>query len=297
VTRLGSSVDEGDLGTPLDPKGMPSPKNIPSEDLAQLACGLGAGRNEAKYFTKSTERPIVIPMQTQSDTEKSSSSIEQKTVHTQRYDKEKQRYLQKHQPSTRSTERPVKVPLKLSKCSPYYSSSLSSESTPLASTSPIPINKTATVPLTRAHRKPMSKSLFHAKSPPSENDSTSSVESPKSKSERDRRGYRRRRQSQTQRRQKVEKEYHSVDEYCYGEQGDYGYRYEEMGGDSPLLQYAENLEEEGYLPDGDSQSGSDIFRMEKEDDERYDMVEGFDVASIPPPLLEDDFEEEHSPQI
>ncbi|RZC37224.1 titin-like [Asbolus verrucosus] len=302
VTRLGSSVDEGELGTPLDHKGMPSPKNIPSEDLAQLTCALAPSRNEGKYFTKSTERPIVIPMQTQSDTEKSSSSIEQKTVHTQRYDKDKQRYLQKHQLATKSTERPVKVPLKLSKSSAYYSSSLSSESTPLASTSPIPINKTATVPLTRGHRKPVAKSLFQAKSPPSENDSTSSVESPKSKSDRDRRGYRRRRQSQTQRRQKIEKEQqHSMEEYYYGEQetglADYGYQYEDMGGESPLLQYSENIEEEGYLPDGDSQSGSDIFRMEKEDDDRYDIVEGFDVTSIPPPLLEDDFEDEHSPQI
>ncbi|XP_015835278.1 titin-like [Tribolium castaneum] len=284
VARLGSSVDDGDLAT-LDHKGLPSPKNIPSEDLAQLACGL-SGR-ESKYF-KSTERPVVIPMQTQSDTEKSSSSIEQKTVHTQRYDKEKQKYMQKHQPS-KSTERPVKVPLKLSKCSPYYSSSLSSESTPLASTSPIPMSKTATVPLTRGHRKPVSKSLFQAKSPPSENDSTSSVESPKSKSDRDRRGYRRRK-SQTQRRQKLEKEHHSVDEYYYEEYG-----YQAMGAESPLLQYSENLEE-GYLPDGDSQSGSDIFRMEKDDD-GYDLAEGFDVSSIPPPLLEDDFEEEHSPQI
>ena len=292
VTRLGSSVDEGELGTPLDHKGMPSPKNIPSEDLAQLTCAL-ASRGDGKYFTKSTERPIVIPLQPQSDTEKSSSSIEQKTVHTQRYDKDKQKY---HQPSTRSTERPVKVPLKLSKCSPYYSSSLSSESTPLASTSPIPISKTATVPLTRSHKKPISKSLFHAKSPPSENDSTSSVESPKSKSDRDRRGYRRRRQSQT-RRQK-EKEHHSVEDYYYAgdDAGEY-YQYDDARDGSPLLQYSENIEEEGYLPDGDSQSGSDIFRMEKEDDERYDLAEGFDVASIPPPLLEDDFEEDPSPQI
>lgn len=283
--RLGSSVDEGDL---VDPKGMPSPKNIPSEDLAQLTF-VATHSAEIKYFTKSTERPILIPkQQPHSDTEKSSSSVEQKTVHTQRYDKDKQRYLQKHQPSSRSTERPVKVPLKLSKCSPYYSSSLSSESTPLASTSPVPINKTATVPLTRTHRKPMSKSLFHAKSPPSENDSTSSVESPKSKSDRDRRGYRRRRQSQTQRRHKIEKDHHSIDEYYY-EPTKFTYRIE-----SPLLQYSENLEEEGYLPDGDSQSGSDIFRMEKDDDE---AAEGFDVSCIPPPLLEDDFEEEQTAQI
>ncbi|KAJ8946053.1 hypothetical protein NQ314_008989 [Rhamnusium bicolor] len=295
AARLGSSVDMEEFTLSPDQKKH--------------------SENDAKFFTKSTERPIVIPAQIQSDTDRSSSSIEQKTVHTQRYDKDKQKYLQKHHPSSKSTERPVKVPLKLSKCSPYYSSSLSSESTPQASTSPIPANKTATVPLTRSHRKPVSKSLCQAKSPPSENDSTSSVESPKSKSERDRRGYRRKRQIQNQRRARLEKEQYSIDEYYFVEHeaglteyNEYirtrnmeemasNFQYEGvLAEDSPIMHYAETLEE-GYYPDGDSQSGSDIFRMEKEDDERFEVTEGFDVTSIPPPLLEDDFESDHMPQI
>ncbi|KAG5892962.1 hypothetical protein JTB14_015008 [Gonioctena quinquepunctata] len=311
-TRLGSSVEIEEFSSTGDQKAVPSPKNIPSEDLALLSTNL-LGRTEAKAYTKSTERPIVIPVPL-SDTDKSSSSIEQRTVHTQRYDKDKQKYLQKHLPSSKSTERPVKVPLKLSKCSPYYSSSLSSESTPLASTSPVPTNKTATVPLTRTHRKPLSKSLCQTKSPPSENDSTSSVESPKSKSDRDRRGYRRRKQLQNQRRARLEKGQYSIDEYFYvehetglAEYNEYirnrnmeemaaNFQYESgLAQDSLSTHYSEMLEE-GYYPDGDSQSGSDIFRMEKEE-ERFDIVEGFDVASIPPPLLEDDFESDHTQHI
>lgn len=299
VTRLASDADlQHDLS-------LNSPQLIPSEDLADLS-NL-SGRLDSKQYTKSTERPVVIPPKL-SDTERSteSSSAEQKTVHIQKYDKDKQKYSQKHPVSSKSTERPVKVPLKLSKCSPYYSSSLSSESTPLAVTSSIPISKTATVPLTRTHRKPVSRSLFQAKSPPSENDSTSSVESPKTKSERERRGYRRRRQAQAQKRHKTEKELHSKEEYYYVEQNppisEYNqylrnqsmeqlasvFQYENILTDCDALRYAENLEE-GYFPDGDSQSGSDIFRMEKEDD-RYEVCEGFDVSSIPPPLLDDDFD-------
>ncbi|XP_028129171.1 uncharacterized protein LOC114325326 [Diabrotica virgifera virgifera] len=312
-TRLGSSIDIEEFSLNADPKGVPSPKNIPSEDLALLSTTIPT-RLEVKCFSKSsTERPIVIP-QNLSDTDKSSSSMEQRTVHTQRYDKDKQKYMQKHLP-TKSTERPVKVPLKLSKCSPYYSSSLSSESTPLAGTSPVPaVYKTATVPLTRTHRKPITKTLCQAKSPPSENDSTSSVESPKSKSERDRRGYRRKRQMQNQRRARLEKEQQSVDEYYFVEHeaglteyNEYirnrnmeemasNFQYESvLAEDSPIMQYAENLEE-GYYPD-DSQSGSDIMRMEREDDDRFEIVEVFDVNNIPPPLLEDDYENEASPQI
>ncbi|KAJ8920884.1 hypothetical protein NQ315_015677 [Exocentrus adspersus] len=289
-TRLGSSVDIEEFTLSPDQKGVPSPKNIPSEDLALLSAALPS-RNDAKFFTKSTERPIVIPAQVQSDTDKSSSSIEQRTVHTQRYDKDKQKYLQKHHSS--KTQNPP----------------------PLASTSPVPINKTATVPLTRSHRKPISKSLYQAKSPPSENDSTSSVESPKSKSERDRRGYRRKRQVQNQRRARLEKEQYSIDEYYFVEHeaglteyNEYirtrnmeemasNFQYENVLAEgSSLMQYAEALEE-GYYPDGDSQSGSDIFRMEKDEEERLEAAEGFDVASIPPPLLEDDFESEPAPQI
>ncbi|KAJ8960751.1 hypothetical protein NQ318_020044 [Aromia moschata] len=302
--RLGSSVDMEEFALSPEQKSIPSPKNIPSEDLALLGNNLQS-RVEAPKFFKSTERPIVIPPQIQSDTDKSSSSIEQKTVHTQRYDKDKQKYLQKHHASSKSTERPVKVPLKFSKCSPYYSSSLSSESTPLAGTSPVPMSKTATVPQVRTHRKPVSKSLCQAKSPPSENDSTSSVESPKSKSERDRRGYRRKRQVQSQRKAKAGKEEYYFDseynEYVRHrnmEEMASSFRYEEaLAEDSPVLHYAEMLEE-GYYPDGDSQSGSDIFRMERDDDERYEAGEGsFDVASIPPPLLEDDFEGDRTQQI
>lgn len=315
-TRLGSSVDVEDFALSPDPKTLSSPKNIPSEDLAMLSTPLQTRPDVSKLFTKSTERPIMIPSLTQlSDTDKSSSSIEQRTVHTQRYDKDKQKYLQKHVHSIKSTERPVKVPLKLSKCSPYYSSSLSSESTPLASTRSVPVNKTATVPLTRVHRKPISKSFCQGKSPSSENDSTSSVESPKSKSERDRRGYRRRRQMQTQRRARLEKEQYSLDEYFYVEHEAGLTEYNEylrtrnmeemasnfqiegvLSSDSPLLYHSEAIEE-GYYPDGDSQSGSDIFRMEKDEEERIEIVEGFDVASIPPPLLEDDFENEHAQQL
>lgn len=259
-------------------------------------------RMDSKHFTKSTERPVKIPML--SDTEKSSSS-EHKTVHTQqRWDKDKIS-LQKYQGKSVDC---AKTNLKLSKCSPYYSSSLSSESTPLASTSPVAVSKTATVPLTRTHRKPISKCLFQAKSPPSENDSTSSLESPKCKTDRDRRGYRRRRQAQTQRKTKSDKEYYGVDEYIYVEHDSNCEEYneylrnrnmEEMASrfqyetvfsqDRQLIGYSDVLEE-GYYPDGDSQSGSDIFKMEKEDDEKYE--EGFDLSLIPPPLLEDDFEDE-----
>ncbi|KAL3280913.1 hypothetical protein HHI36_004140 [Cryptolaemus montrouzieri] len=277
-------------------------KVMSTEDLVSLSRSLSA-QSDSKLFTKSTERPMKIPLL--SDTEKSSSS-EQKTVHTQRYDKEKQKYLQKYQ--TKSADKPS---LKLSKCSPYYSSSLSSESTPLASTSPIPINKTATVPLTRTHRKPISKSLFQAKSPPSENDSTSSLESPKSKSDRDRRGYRRRRQAQAQRKHKSDKDYPAnVDEYIYvehdnncSEYNEYlrnqsmeemaaNFQYENVLSDNPQLIHYTDVLEEGYYPDVDSQSGSDIFRMEKEEDEKFELAEGFDLSLIPPPLLEDDFEDE-----
>lgn len=284
VTRLGSSVDDGEQ-LPLK-----SPQNIPSEDLAVLASMSAC--LDAKQFTKSTERPVVIIAQKQSDTEG-----DQKTVHIQRYDKEKQKYSQKHQASSsKSTERPVKVPLKLSKCSSYYSSSLSSESTPQATTSPVPISKTATVPLTRSHRKPVSRTMFQAKSPPSENDSTSSMESPKSKSERDRRGYRRRRQVQSQKRYKIEKQ---EEDAAVSEYNDY---IRSRGGEQ-VFQY-ENLfsghycaaSEEGYFPDGDSQSGSDIFRMEKEED-KCESGEGFDVSSIPPPLLDDDFDSDRPPHI
>nr|XP_022904706.1 microtubule-associated protein 1B-like [Onthophagus taurus] len=276
--RLGSSVDDVELSNISDVK---SPQNIPSEDAVIR------GITREKSFTKSTERPMVIPSQILSESEKSteSSSMEQRTVHVQKYDKEKQKYLQK----TKSTERPVKVPLKLSKCSPYYSSSLSSESTPLASTASV--SKTATVPLTRVHKK----SLLHGKSPPSENDSTSSMESPKSKSE-TRRGYRRRRQT-PQKRYKNEKE-HPKEEYFYVEQGDYNQYLANRSVEEMVFQYdisetsPAGYIEEGYFPDGDSQSGSDIFRMERDEDDRCEIVEGFDVTSIPPPLIEDDFEAE-----
>ncbi|CAH1099392.1 unnamed protein product [Psylliodes chrysocephalus] len=302
-TRLGSSIDIEEFSLSSDPKGVPSPKNIPSEDFALLSTL--PTRIETKY-SKSTERPIMI-LPNFSDTDKSSSSVEQRTVHTQRYDKDKQKYMQKHLPSSKSTERPIKVPLKLSKCSPYYSSSLSSESTPLASTSPVPAYKTATVPQIRTHRKPVSKNVCQAKSPPSENDSTSSVESPKSKSERDRRGYRRKRQLQNQRRARLEKEQQNVDEYYFveheaglAEYSEYirnrnmeemasNFQYERsLAEDNSVMHYAETLEE-GYYPD-DSQSGSDIMRMEREDDDRFEIVDAFDMKSIPPPLLEDDFE-------
>lgn len=283
VSRLGSSIDDGDQ-LPLK-----SPQNIPSEDMAVFA-SLTA-RLDTKQFTKSTERPIVIPPKL-SDTES-----DQKTVHTQRYDKEKQKYSQKHQvSSSKSVDRPVKVPLKLSKCSSYYSSSLSSESTPQAATSPVPISKTATVPLTRSHRKPVSRTMFQAKSPPSENDSTSSMESPKSKSERDRRGYRRRRQAQSQKRYKVEKQEEDTavseyNDYIRGRGKEQVFQYESI-----LSGHYCEASEEGYFPDGDSQSGSDIFRMEKEED-KCDAAEGFDVSSIPPPLLDDDFDSDRPPHI
>lgn len=304
ISRMGSSIDDGDYNR--HEVCINSPKNIPSEDVAMQSVKL----------TRSTERPILIPFPVLSDTEKSteSSSMEQRTVHTQRYDKERQKYSQK---PSKSTERPVKVPLKLAKCSPYYSSSLSSESTPMQITSPISMSKTATIPLTRTHRKPVSKHLFQAKSPPSENDSTSSMESPKSKSDsRDRRGYRRRKQA-PQKRHKVEKGVHTQDDYFYyqekevSEYNEYirnksmeevacGFHYEievpvtysECTGGTyrkARSNYTETLEE-GYYPDIDSQSGSDIFRMEREDEDRYEVAESFDVSCIPPPLLEDDFE-------
>nr|CAI5841543.1 unnamed protein product [Callosobruchus analis] len=299
---LGSSIDVEDFTLTQDQKGVPSPKNIPSEDLAMLTSSLPT-RSEVKIHTRSTERPIVIPPPTLSDTDRSSSSMEQRTVHTQRYDKDKQKYLQKHQPPSKSLERPVKPPVKLSKCPSYYSSSLSSESTPLAGTSPVPVTKPSTVPVTRPHRKPISKSVSQARSPTSENDSTSSVESPKSKSERERRGYRRKRQIQNQRRARLEKEQHTIEEAGAPEYSEFvrsrdmeemacNFQYESvLSEDIPIVHYSETLEE-GYYPDGDSQSGSDIYRMEKEEEDKCDVVEGFDVASIPPPLLEDDFEDD-----
>lgn len=279
VSRLGSSIDDGEQ-LPLK-----SPQNIPSEDLAVLASM--SARLDVKHFTKSTERPIVISQK------HSDSESDQKTVHTQRYDKDKQKYSQKHQTST---DRPVKVPLKLSKCTSYYSSSLSSESTPQAATSPVPLSKTATVPLTRTHRKPFSRTMFQAKSPPSENDSTSSMESPKSKSERDRRGYRRRRQTQSQKRYKVEKQEEDTavseyNDYIRGRGNEQVFQYESILSGH----YCEALEE-GYFPDGDSQSGSDVFRMEKDED-KGEATEGFDVSSIPPPLLDDDFDTDRPPHI
>lgn len=309
VSRMGTSIDVEELSV-HDQKSLQSPKNIPSEDLSMFSSSLPS-RSEQKYFTKSTERPIVIPLNVHSDTD---SSIEQRTVHIQRYDKDKQKYMQKHQGQSKSLDRQIKVPLKLAKCSPYYSSSLSSESTPLAGTSPIPINKTATVPLTRSHKKPVSKSICMAKSPPSENDSTSSIESPRSKSERDRRACRRKRQTQNQRKLKLEREQSTVDEYYFVEHeaglteyNEYirhrnmeemasNFQYEGVLAEDSPVQYSEALEE-GYFPDGDSQSGSDIFRMEKEEDERFEVAEGFDVTSIPPPLLEDDFEAEQPSHI
>ncbi|XP_045472069.1 uncharacterized protein LOC123678860 [Harmonia axyridis] len=280
---------------------------ISNEGYINLPIGLRGF--DAKIFSKSTERPVKIPML--SDTEKSSSS-EHKTVHSQRYDKDKPVNFQMYQAKSMESGKDPKTILKLSKCSPYYSSSLSSESTPLASTSPVALNKTATVPLTRTHRKPISKCLFQAKSPPSENDSTSSLESPKCKTDRDRRGYRRRRQAQTQRKPKLDKEYYSVDEYIYVEHDSNCEEYneyvrnrnmEEMASrfqyenvfsqdQRQRIRYSEVLEE-GYYPDGDSQSGSDIFRMEKEEDEKFEVAETFDLSLIPPPLLEDDFEDEH----
>lgn len=283
VSRLGSSIDDTDQ-LPLK-----SPQNIPSEDFSVLA-GMSS-RLDTRQFTKSTERPVIIH-QKQSDSES-----DQKTVHIQRYDKDKQKYSQKHQiSSSKSTERQVKVPLKLSKCSSYYSSSLSSESTPQASTSPIPLSKTATVPLTRSHRKVVSRTVLQAKSPTSENDSTSSMESPKSKSDRDRRGYRRRRQTQSQKRYKTEKHEEDVVVTEYNE-------YIRNRGNEQVFQYENILSghyceasEEGYFPDGDSQSGSDIFRMEREED-KCDLAEGFDVSSIPPPLLDDDFDIDRPPHI
>lgn len=316
-TRLGSSVDIEEIV-----QDQRSPKNIPSEDFAIFTTGLSSRTDQAKFFTKSTERPMVIPVQVQSDTDKSSSSVEHKTtVHTQRYDKEKKGYMQKYHSVGSTTlttaDKTGKVNLKLAKCSPYYSSSLSSESTPLTGTSPIPISKTATVPLTRIHKRPISRSLTHAKSPPSENDSTSSVESPKSKSDRERRGYRRRRQMQQQRNKvKSDKEQHVLDEYFYVEH-EHGlteydeyirernmeemasnFQYESgLAQDSPVLHYNTENVEEGYFPDGDSQSGSDIFRMEREEEDRHEFSEGFDVSSIPPPLLEEDFESDPTPHI
>ncbi|ERL93484.1 hypothetical protein D910_10774 [Dendroctonus ponderosae] len=302
ATRLGSSLDIEEVV-----QDQHSPKNIPSGDFSMFS----SSRGESGKFTKSTERPMVIPVQ--SDTDKSSSSLENKTVHTQRYDSEKKGYLQ----VSKSTDRPVQVNLKLAKCSPYYSSSLSSESTPLTTATPVPMSKVATVPLTRIHKRPMSRSLTHAKSPPSENDSTSSVESPKSKSERERRGYRRKRQLQQQRNKaKTEKEQYCIDEYYYVE-NEHGlteyneyirernmeemasnFQYEAgLAQDSPVLLYSAEHLEEGYYPDGDSQSGSDIFRMEREEEDKHECSEGFDVSSIPPPLLEDDFESDPTPHI
>ncbi|XP_066157421.1 uncharacterized protein Cdep isoform X1 [Euwallacea fornicatus] len=308
-TRLGSSVDIEDIV-----QDQRSPKNIPSEDFSIFSSSLST--NSSKFFTKSTERPMIIPVQVQSDTDKSSSSVEHKTVHTQRYDKEKKGYLQKYHLAgsavSKSTDRPVKVNLKLAKCSPYYSSSLSSESTPLTGTSPVPMSKTATVPLTRIHKRPVSRSLTHAKSPPSENDSTSSVESPKSKSERERRGYRRKRQLQQQRNKaKCDKDQHVIDEYFYVEHEHGLTEYSEYIRERNMEEMASNFQyesglvhdsrhyntEEGYYPDGDSQSGSDIFRMEREEEDRHEFSEGFDVSSIPPPLLEDDFESDPTPHI
>ncbi|KAF5271312.1 hypothetical protein FQA39_LY08110 [Lamprigera yunnana] len=300
VSRLGSSID--DLDIPYDQKNIKSPQNIPSEDVALL--GSTRFTEKQKLFTKSTERPVLIPIQLLSDTEKSteSSSLEQKI--------DKHKILQKHQ-SARSMDRSVKVPL--SKCSPYYSSSLSSESTPVTSLKSISVHKTATVPLTRSHKKPISKTLYQTKSPPSENESTSSMESPKNTPDsRDRRGYRRRRPV-TQKKHKPDKEKGLKDEYYYVEhESEYNtyihshnikdqYQYENiLSDDNIMLQsvYSEAVEE-GYFPDGDSQSGSDIFRMEREEElsDKYEVTEGFDLFSIPPPLIEDDFEEDRFPEI
>ncbi|XP_031345449.1 uncharacterized protein LOC116172381 isoform X1 [Photinus pyralis] len=305
VTRLGSSID--DLDVPYDQKNIKSPQNIPSEDVV-IQSNLTSSRftDKQKTFTKSTERPVLIPIQLLSDTEKSteSSSLEQKT--------EKQRFMQKSS-SLKVSDRPIKVPL--SKCSPYYSSSLSSESTPVPSLKTISANKTATVPLTRSHKKPIAKSIFQTKSPPSENESTSSMESPKNTPDcRDRRGYRRRRQV-PQKRHKTEKDkgfFYVEHESSLPEYNDCihshsikdlpsKFQYENVINDDGMIMnsvYSEALEE-GYFPDGDSQSGSDIFRMEREEElsDRYELAEGFDVSSIPPPLIEDDFEDDRPPEI
>lgn len=249
-----------------------TPENIPSEDMSQR--------------TKSTERPITFNIQhLLSDTESTSS---REII---------------HQYSLKSTERPIRVPIKFSKCSPYYSSSLSSESTSAAISKPINI-RTATVPLTRTHRK----SLFQAKSPPSENDSTSSVESPIGTPEGRSRGHRRRRQLAAKRHRLDKERSSSKDEYSEPERFMCGKDFSDLPSDyeykSDIIRriYSENVEE-GYFPDGDSQSGSDIFRIENDGEyedslSRFEHIsldgsigEAFDVSLIPPPLLEDDFED------
>lgn len=270
-----------------------SPENIPSED--QSSHYSYALTEESKHYTKSTERPITFTLpHLMSDTESTSSAREPPHI--------------THQHSLKSTERPIRVPLKFSKCSPYYSSSLSSESASAAVTKPINISKTATIPLTRTHRKSLPKNILQAKSPPSENDSTSSVESPIGTPEARIRGHRRRRQVQTK-RHKLDKERSlSKDEYSEPERFMCGKDFSDLPSDyeykSDIIRriYSENVEE-GYFPDGDSQSGSDIFRIENDcefDDGlgRFDnmaldgsLSETFDVSSIPPPLLEDDFED------
>lgn len=280
-----------------------SPENIPSEDLASIH--LKQIQEEPKqYYTKSTERPVTIPLHhIMSDTEKSTdgSSVERQLP--------QEDIDRRPRHCSKSTERPVKVPLKYSKCTPYYSSSLSSESTSAAVSKPITIIKNSTIPLMRTHRKSLSKSLLQ--SPPSENDSTSSVESPIGTPETRCRGPRRRRQLQPK-RHKHDREARSVKdefmaqsppvEFTEPEKFMCGKDFSDLPSDyeykSDIIRriYSENVEE-GYFPDGDSQSGSDIFRIENEGDfeenlgrfENLALDESFDVSSIPPPLLEDDF--------
>lgn len=259
-----------------------SPDNIPSEDLSHFSL-------EDIKFTKSTERPITFNLpHLLSDTESTSS---REII---------------HQHSLKSTERPVRVPLKFSKCSPYYSSSLSSESTSAAVSKPINI-KTATIPLTRTHRKSLPKNILQTKSPPSENDSTSSVESPIGTPEARTRGHRRRRQVASKRHRLDKERSSSKDEFSEPERFMCGKDFSDLPSDyeykSDIIRriYSENVEE-GYFPDGDSQSGSDIFRIENDGEfeeglARFEnmpldgSIETFDVSSIPPPLLEDDFED------
>lgn len=267
-----------------------SPENIPSEDHCFKL-------EDKLNYTKSTERPVTFTLShLMSDTESTSSAREPPRQH-----------------SLKSTERPVRVPIKFSKCSPYYSSSLSSESASAAISKPINI-KTATIPLTRTHRKSLPKNVLQAKSPPSENDSTSSVESPIGTPEARVRGYRRRRQVPAK-RHKLEKERSlSKDEYSEPERFMCGKDFSDLPSDyeykSDIIRriYSENVEE-GYFPDGDSQSGSDVFRIENDCDfedgvSKFDSMgldgslsETFDVSSIPPPLLEDDFEDPDDPNV
>lgn len=270
-----------------------SPDNIPSEDLSGHHFKMP---DDIKLYTKSTERPVQFTLpHLMSDTESTSSAREPS-------------HGLVHQHSLKSTERPVRVPLKFSKCSPYYSSSLSSESASAAVSKPINISKTATIPLTRTHRKSLPKNFLQTKSPPSENDSTSSVESPIGTPEARIRGHRRRRQIPAKRHRLDKERSVSKEEYSEPERFMCGKDFSDLPSDyeykSDIIRriYSENVEE-GYFPDGDSQSGSDIFRIENDCDfedglGRFDnlaldgsLSETFDVSSIPPPLLEDDFED------